>query len=217
METEQLNQAVAEALAAYEARQAEKAAAKAAEDAKIEEAVKAAKAQWEQESAASRRLPTGAGAPTLKFNRRWNDVSPAEHALIIDVLRSAKAHVSDECVQALAARLEGEDGKLSYSVYGADAQHLERLMADEPALAEPLHPNLPYPKAVIVWAARHEMARTVEDALSRRTRALLLDARAAAAAAPETARLMAQELGHDETWQRTQTEEFQKLAKGYHL
>ena len=102
-------------------------------------------------------------------------------------------------------------------VYGADAQHLERLMADEPALAEPLHPKLPYPKAVIVWATRHEMARTVEDALSRRTRALLLDARAAAEAAPETARLMAKELGKDKTWERTQTEEFQKLAKGYLL
>lgn len=102
-------------------------------------------------------------------------------------------------------------------VYGSDAQHLERLMADEPDLAELIHPRLPYPKAAIVWAARHEMARTVEDALARRTRALLLDAKAAADCAPEAARLMAAELGRDEAWQHRQIEEFQALAKGYLL
>ena len=48
-----------------------------------------------------------------------------------------------------------------------------------------------------MWAARHEMARTVEDVLARRTRALFLNARAAAAMAPEVARLMAGELGWD--------------------
>lgn len=101
------------------------------------------------------------------------------------------------------------------AVYGADAQHLERLMADEPELARPLHPSLPYPKAAVVWAARHEMARTVEDVLARRTRALLLNAKAAAEAAPETARLMAEELGRDAAWQEAQAAEFRTLARGY--
>lgn len=103
------------------------------------------------------------------------------------------------------------------AVYGSDAQHLERLMGDEPALAELLHPKLPYRKAAVVWAARHEMARTVEDVLARRTRALLLDARAAAEAATETARLMAAELGRDDAWQNSQIAEFQRLAAGYRL
>lgn len=103
------------------------------------------------------------------------------------------------------------------AVYGSDAQHLQRLMAEDPSLAEPLHPALPYPKAAVVWAVSEEMARTVEDVLSRRTRALLLDAKAAAECAGETARLMAKELGRDEQWQRSQTEEFQKFAAGYVL
>ncbi len=103
------------------------------------------------------------------------------------------------------------------AVYGSDAQHLERLMAEEPELAVPLHPKLPYPKAAVIWAARHEMARTVEDALARRTRALLLDARAAAEVAAETARLLAGELGRDDSWQAAQTADFRKLAAGYVL
>ena len=103
------------------------------------------------------------------------------------------------------------------AVYGSDAQHLERLMAAEPALAEPLHPGLPYPKALVVWAARNEMARTVEDVLARRTRALLLDAKTAAEAAPETARLLAAELDRDERWRDQQAEDFRKLAAGYLL
>ena len=73
---------------------------------------------------------------------------------------------------------------------GPDARRRRRWRA-------PLHAQLPYTGAEVVWAARHEMARTVEDVLARRTRALFLNARAAAAMAPEVARLMAGELGWD--------------------
>ena len=62
-----------------------------------------------------------------------------------------------------------------------------------------------------------EMAQTVEDVLARRTRALLLDARAAMEAAPDTAALMAASLGRDEAWQAAQIGEFRALAKGYLL
>jgi len=96
--------------------------------------------------------------------------------------------------------------------YGSDAEAILRLMAEDPDLAAPLHPALPYPKACIVWAARHEMARTLEDALARRTRAVLLDARAASAAAPEAARLLAAELGRDDAWAAAQATEFGILA-----
>jgi glycerol-3-phosphate dehydrogenase len=61
------------------------------------------------------------------------------------------------------------------------------------------------------------MARTVEDVLSRRTRAILLNARASIEMATEVARLMARELGHGELWQQEQVEAYQKLAKGYLL
>ena len=101
------------------------------------------------------------------------------------------------------------------SVYGSDALLIQDLIRAEPSLATPLHAALPCCGAEVVWAARAEMARTVEDVLARRTRALFLNARAAMAMAPETARLLARELGRDAGWQAQQIEEFRALGEGY--
>ena len=77
------------------------------------------------------------------------------------------------------------------SIYGSDALAIQELIRETPSLGAPLHADLPYTGAEVVWATRHEMARTVEDVLARRTRALFLNARAAIAMAPGVARLMA--------------------------
>ena len=71
------------------------------------------------------------------------------------------------------------------------------LTFERPELRERLVAGLPHLAAEVVYAARFEMATCVEDVLSRRTRALLLDARAASAAAARTAELLADELGWD--------------------
>jgi glycerol-3-phosphate dehydrogenase len=68
------------------------------------------------------------------------------------------------------------------------------------------------PAPWVRWSARHEMARTVEDVLARRTRNLFLDQRAALAQAPEVARVLATELGRDETWQQPQLAAFRTTA-----
>jgi glycerol-3-phosphate dehydrogenase len=102
----------------------------------------------------------------------------------------------------------------SLSMYGSDATHIRGLVQDTPALGERLHPNLPYIGAEVVWAVRQEMSRTLEDALSRRTRALLLDAKAALEAAPKVAALMAQELGRDQAWQQAQLDAFRARVEG---
>jgi glycerol-3-phosphate dehydrogenase len=102
-------------------------------------------------------------------------------------------------------------------VYGADAPAIRELKAAEPALAEKIHPELPYIGAEVVWAVREEMARTVEDVLARRTRALLLGARASIEAAPRVAELMARELGSDEAWGKKAVENYKKVAQGYVL
>ena len=103
----------------------------------------------------------------------------------------------------------GDDGRLD--------PELARLVAERPEWGELLHPRLPYRAADVVRSARHEMARGVEDALARRTRALLLDARASAEAAPRAAALLAAELGRDDAWQRRQVAAFRQLARGYWL
>ena len=105
------------------------------------------------------------------------------------------------------------DGPLA--VYGSDADAVQALMDDDPALNEPLHPARPVRAGQVVWAARNELARTVEDVLSRRTRELLLDARASVEMAPRVASLLAAELGRDEAWEREQVEAYAALAEGY--
>jgi glycerol-3-phosphate dehydrogenase len=99
--------------------------------------------------------------------------------------------------------------------YGSDARKIADLIHEQPALATPLHESLPICGAQIVWAARHEMARTLDDVLARRTRALFLNARAALAMAPAAARLLADTLGRDDDWQRRQVAEFGEIAAGF--
>jgi glycerol-3-phosphate dehydrogenase len=101
------------------------------------------------------------------------------------------------------------------AVYGADATAIQDLIRSDERLGERLHPALPYCGAEVLWAARFEMARTVEDFLARRTRALFLNARAAVAMAPTVAALMVAELRLDQGWQDGQVRAFQELAKGY--
>lgn len=96
--------------------------------------------------------------------------------------------------------------------YGADAECLRKLSSERPEWSEPIHLALPYLKAEVIWGARHESARTVEDVLARRTRALMLDARAASEAAPAVADLMAEQLGRDDAWKVRQVREFRELA-----
>ena len=81
--------------------------------------------------------------------------------------------------------------------YGGEASAVLGLIVARPELRARIVPDIPHLEAEVVYAARYEMATCVEDVLSRRTRALLLDARSAAAAAGRTAELLAIELGWD--------------------
>jgi len=101
------------------------------------------------------------------------------------------------------------------AVYGSDAKAIRALAQSYAELSAKLHPDLPYLAAEIVWAARYEMARTVEDALARHTRALFLNANAALQMAETIAWLLAAELGHDQTWVNAQVQEFRRLAESY--
>lgn len=102
-------------------------------------------------------------------------------------------------------------------VYGSDAAGIETLGREDPSLQALVHPALPYRRAEVVWHARHEMACTVEDVLARRTRALVLDARASIAAAPLVARILAAERGRDEAWSAAQVRQYTAVARGWLL
>jgi glycerol-3-phosphate dehydrogenase len=100
-------------------------------------------------------------------------------------------------------------------VYGSDAAGIKAIAALDASLGAPLDPSLPYIGAEVVWAVREEMARTVDDILSRRTRALFLNAKAAQRMIEPVAALLARELGRDDTWKREQIASASALAAMY--
>lgn len=104
-----------------------------------------------------------------------------------------------------------------WGVYGSDAPKIQHLAGTDPAWQEKLHAKFDHLAAEVIWAARHEMARTVEDILARRLRILFLDAAAALEMAPKVAQLMAAELGKDDHWIESQLTRFRKTAETYLL
>ena len=88
-------------------------------------------------------------------------------------------------------------------------------MRAQPALAERLHPDLPYVAAEVVWAVRVEMARKVEDVLARRLRALFLNAKASVEMAQRVSQIMGAELGWDSARQAHEPAAFLTMAETY--
>ncbi len=80
---------------------------------------------------------------------------------------------------------------------------------------EKIYASAPVIKGDLLVAVRDEMCMTIEDFLARRTRLLLLDARAAMDAAPEVARLMAEEMNRDDSWIQEQINNFNSVAENY--
>lgn len=157
-------------------------------------------------------LITLAGGKWTTYRKMAEDV--IDHAEMVGALDHRHCETHELPIHGSGIGIE-EISHLRY--YGSDAAGIRELMKNETALGERLHPRLEFFKAEVVWHARYEMARTVEDVLARRTRALLLDARASLEAAPAVAALLATELGKDAAWQTAQVADYQALARGYLL
>jgi glycerol-3-phosphate dehydrogenase len=157
-----------------------------------------------------RPLAGGAGAKTAALSRDHTiRLEPSGLLTIVGGKWTTYRRMAEDCVDRAAA-IAGLPSRLCVTrdlpIHGWPA--------DE-AAGPPLHQALPYTAAEIARAARCEMARTLEDALARRTRALFLDARAAVEMAPAAAEILARELGQDAAWEREQIAAFEKLAEGY--
>ncbi len=103
------------------------------------------------------------------------------------------------------------------ALYGADRDRLKALLRENTEWQERLHPELEIQAGEVVWAVREEMARTVEDFLGRRSRALFLNARAAVEIAPRAASIMAAELGKTPEWEQQQIHQVTELARNYFM
>jgi glycerol-3-phosphate dehydrogenase len=137
-----------------------------------------------------------------------------DHAITLGHLRDEPCPTQNLRIHGY---LEGAGTLDGLGVYGSDAEAIRALAQSNPQLGAQIHPRLPYIAAEVVWAARSEMARTVEDVLARRTRALFLNAGAASAMADPVARLLAAELGRDAAWAADQVKAFHCLAQQYRV
>ena len=104
-----------------------------------------------------------------------------------------------------------------HAVYGLEKEEVLSLGEDEKEFQGWLSEKLQIYKSQVAWAVRKEWARTLEDVLARRTRALFLDARESVKIAPEAAKLMANELGKNNQWISEQLESFNNTAKNYYF
>jgi glycerol-3-phosphate dehydrogenase len=102
-------------------------------------------------------------------------------------------------------------------IYGSDRDEILSLEEENPAYRKKLHEDFEFTVGQVIWAVRMEMARTVEDVLARRIRALFLDAKASVVMAPLVAEIMADELHKDKKWEEKQVHEYTEMAKIYIL
>ena len=100
-------------------------------------------------------------------------------------------------------------------VYGNNISELEKIEKEKPYLKEKIHPDLPYTLSQVVYACKYEMALRVEDVLSRRLRAVFLNAQAAYDSTEKVAALMKNILKKSDEWEKKEILGFKKIAKSY--
>ncbi len=127
------------------------------------------------------------------------------------VLRGATGH--DTARTTAVAGLSPEQVEHLAGRHGGESPVLFAMVQADPDLARPLVEGLAYLRAEAVYAARYEMVATVDDVLSRRTRARLLAAEASVAAAPDVADLVGDELGWSADERREQVEAYRDSVK----
>jgi glycerol-3-phosphate dehydrogenase len=182
-----------------------------------------------------RPLVTGSEATTSKLSREHH-IDASQSGLItiaggkwttyrrmaqdaLDFAESKHLLTTGTPCRTQSLQLRGAENGLDHTDpiarYGSDGAQVRGLMQD-PRLAARIDAALAFTFAEVVYAVREEMARTLEDVLSRRMRALLLDCAAARRAAPAVAECMAVELGRDERWVAEQLSAFETLAERYY-
>jgi glycerol-3-phosphate dehydrogenase len=157
-------------------------------------------------------LVTIAGGKWTTYRKMAEDT--IDEAFVVAGLDARKS-VTDNL--RLHGWLKNAEAARPYEMYGSDALALKKIAEEQDGWEEPLHPNLRCKPSEVIWAVRSEMARSVEDVLARRTRSLLLDARASIEIAEPVADLMAMEMNKDHRWKKQQVEDYKELANGYLL
>ncbi len=155
-------------------------------------------------------LVTVTGGKWTTYRKMAEDT--VDHASEVAGLERLKAVTAGLKIHGWVAE-PGQNGR--YDIYGADGDAIRMIERENGKWGDLMHPQLPYRPAEVIWAVRHEQARSVEDILSRRTRAILLDAKASMQIAGTVADLIAGELNFDEQWKKTEISNYRALAEQY--
>ena len=157
-------------------------------------------------------LITLTGGKWTTYRKMGEDA--VDKAILLAGLPERKSITENLMIHSYSRSISRDDPK---SVYGTDIQLIEDIIDENAEYGDLLSEELQISKAQLILAVREEMARTVEDFLARRTRALFLDARESIKMCPQVAEIMSKELGFDDTWVQNQIEQYTKLAQGYFL
>ena len=149
-----------------------------------------------------RAAPTAPTAPTAPHHATADihataDTHPASAPDAVPAIATAHDATADLWAshdRTLPAGIDPATSAALRARYGTEWLDVLALAADRPDLLRPLVAGLPYLRVEVLWAATQEMAQTVEDVLSRRTRTTLRQAQAAAEVADEVADLLASAL-----------------------
>ncbi|MGQ1909892.1 glycerol-3-phosphate dehydrogenase/oxidase [Marinifilum sp. RC60d5] len=180
--------------------------------------------------------PTGEGKKTKEISRGHKIVVSESGMVTITGGKWTTYRQMAEDVVDAAAKTGGLDQKKSITrnlkihgykknpdlnnpmyFYGSDEDKILNIAREEDGMDEHVSSKLNVINAQVAWSVRYEMARTIEDFLSRRTRSLLLDAEESIKMAPKVAEIMAKELGYDKEWEKNQVNEYHDLALRYIL
>ncbi|MGN6544431.1 MAG: glycerol-3-phosphate dehydrogenase/oxidase, partial [Aureliella sp.] len=129
--------------------------------------------------------------------------------------RSLRIAGAPETESPPESRSKSARGLKPFNIYGSAQAQLDAIVREHPEAGVPFDERLSVTPAMVIWAVRSEMARTVEDVLARRTRALFLNAHAALSIAPRVAQIMATELGRDAQWEAAQLDSFQETSQAF--
>ena len=156
-------------------------------------------------------LVTIAGGKWTTYRKMAQDT--VDQAVVIAGLEARPCVTANLRLHGWLTQAEDKFGSLER--YGSEAPSVIECMDGINGGKELLHKDLPYHVGEIVWAVREVMALTVEDVLSRRLRALILNARATMEIAPRVAELIARERGLGQDWIDRQIMDFNRVALRY--
>jgi glycerol-3-phosphate dehydrogenase len=155
-------------------------------------------------------LVTIAGGKWTTYRKMAEET--VDHAALVAQLEYKPSVSAELPLHGCTEKITEDD---EFKIYGSDSVLLRKLINESPNYALPLIPGSKTKQGEVVWAVRNEMARNAEDFLARRTRNLLLDARASIEAAPVVVSIMAGEMKKSKEWEKEQVEKYTELAKGY--